>query len=280
MKLFADDSSLFIKVKDIQEAHLILSKDLKTIENWAKTWKMKFNPDLTKQAVEVVFSSKYKKPSHPPLEFGNIPVAQVDNTKHLGLTVDEKLIFKEHILASVDKAKKGLSLMKLLSKYVNRKTLILTYFMHVRPHLEYGDVIFHDCAKYLMDTLESIQYQAGLICTGCWKNTSQKKLYQELGWESLDVRRHNRRIILYHKIKSGYTPDYLANYLLESHPPENSTRRYLNSFFPYCHSFWEFLDPAVKELQPPQFKHHIKKLSHAVSTSTSKTHMASNCLHA
>ena len=112
-----------------------------------------------------------------------------------------------------------------------------------------------------MDTLESIQYQAGLICTGCWKNTSQKKLYQELGWESLDVRRHNRRIILYHKIKSGYTPDYLANYLLESHPPENSTRRYLNSFFPYCHSFWEILDPAVKELQPSQFKHHIKKLS-------------------
>ena len=93
MKLFADDSSLFIKVNDIKQAHLSLATDLKTIENWASTWKMKFNPDITKQAVEIVFSSKYKKPTHPPLNFGGIPVAQVQNTMHLGLTVDEKIVF-------------------------------------------------------------------------------------------------------------------------------------------------------------------------------------------
>ena len=59
--------------------------------------------------------------------------------------------------------------MKFLSKYVNRKILELSYTMHVRPHLEYGDIIYHNCAEYLMDKIESIQYQAGLIATGCWK---------------------------------------------------------------------------------------------------------------
>ncbi len=67
--------------------------------------------------------------------------------------------------------------MKFLSKLVDRKTLVLTYTMHVRPHLEYKDIIFHGCGKSLMDCLERIQYQAGLIATGCWKNTNKEKLY-------------------------------------------------------------------------------------------------------
>ena len=69
-------------------------------------------------------------------------------------------------MEAIEKAKKGLSLMKFLSNHVNRKTLVLTYTMYVRPHLEYGDIIFHNCADYLMKSLESIQYQAGLIATG------------------------------------------------------------------------------------------------------------------
>ena len=61
IKLFADDSSLFIKVKNIEEAHSMLTSEVNTISTWAHQWKMQFNPDITKQAIEVIFSSKYKK---------------------------------------------------------------------------------------------------------------------------------------------------------------------------------------------------------------------------
>ena len=170
IKLFADDASLFIKVIDIQGAQYTLMSDLDIISKWARQWRMKFNPDISKQAVEIVFSYKYNKPFHPPLTFGMLPVARVKSTKHLGMILDEKLKFREHILESIEKAKKGLSLMKFLSKYVDRKTLILTFTMHVRPHLEYGDIIFHNCSSQLMDMIEVIQYQAAIIATGCWKD--------------------------------------------------------------------------------------------------------------
>ena len=71
IKLFADDSSLFIKVVNVQLAQQILTDDLNKISSWANQWKRKFNPDITKQAVEKVVSSKYNKPCHPPLTFGN-----------------------------------------------------------------------------------------------------------------------------------------------------------------------------------------------------------------
>ena len=259
IKLFADDSSLFVKVSNVEAAHRTLKHDLDVITSWANQWKMKFNPDISKQAVEVVFSSKYNRVAHPNLCFNGIPVARNASTKHLGVILDEKLSFQKHIVQKIEKAKKGLSLMKFLSKYVNRKTLVLTYSMHVRPHLEYGDLLFHDCSKTLMDMIESIQYQAGLIATGCWQNTSREKLYNELGWESLADRRKVRRLSLYHKIVSNNSPDYLLRYVLNSPPSTTSTDRYKRTFFPFCFNQWVSLDPDLKQLNSIQFKNTLVK---------------------
>ena len=215
IKLFADDSSLFIKVKDIEEAQIMLTSDLNRISAWAYQWKMKFNPDITKQAIEVIFSTKYKKENHPPLSFGGIPVARNDSTKHLGLHLDKKLSFKKHISEAIVKAKKGVSLLKFLSRYLNRAKLDLAFKLHVRPHLEYGDIIFHDRSAELMQLLESVQYQAGLAVTGCWQGTSKIKLYNELGWESLSERRKFHRLSLYCKILNNETPHtYLSTFLI------------------------------------------------------------------
>ena len=60
MRLFADDSSLFTRVEEVNETHEKLIKDLQTVTDWAYHWKMVFNPDITKQAIEITFSVKKK----------------------------------------------------------------------------------------------------------------------------------------------------------------------------------------------------------------------------
>ena len=52
-------------IDDRQTSANDLNKDLERIHKWAFQWKMKFNPDLTKQAQEVIFSCKTKKLPHP-----------------------------------------------------------------------------------------------------------------------------------------------------------------------------------------------------------------------
>ena len=54
-KLFVDDAS-FSVVHDISPSSLQLNDDLIKISNWAYQWKISFNPEVTKQAQEVVFS--------------------------------------------------------------------------------------------------------------------------------------------------------------------------------------------------------------------------------
>ncbi len=58
MKLFADDSSIFLKVNDINVTQITLMSDLQQITRWAHQWKMSFNPDI-KQAVEIIFGMSF-----------------------------------------------------------------------------------------------------------------------------------------------------------------------------------------------------------------------------
>ena len=67
---------------------------------------MQFNQDISKQAIEVIFSHKVKKADHPLLMSNGIPVARKESTKHLGLILDERLSFRLHIKEALQKAKK------------------------------------------------------------------------------------------------------------------------------------------------------------------------------
>ena len=66
-KMFADDTSLFSKVKDSSLSLSDLNYDLQIINQWAHQWKMSFNPDPNKQATEVFFSRKVNSDDHPKL---------------------------------------------------------------------------------------------------------------------------------------------------------------------------------------------------------------------
>ena len=66
-KLFADDTSLFYVVNNINESVNQINMDLEKISLWAYQWKMSFNPDISKQDQEVIFSKKSVNVSHPVL---------------------------------------------------------------------------------------------------------------------------------------------------------------------------------------------------------------------
>ena len=73
-KLFADDTSPFTLVKDKSESINILNNDVLFISKLASTWKMLFNPDTSKLAQKVLFSTKKKVQIHPTIIVNNIVV--------------------------------------------------------------------------------------------------------------------------------------------------------------------------------------------------------------
>ena len=142
-KLFADNTSSFLVIHDSQTSANILNKHLEMIHNWAFQWKMNFNPDPTKQAQKVIFRRKTKKLPYPPLAFNNTNVTQSIYQKHLGMILDSKLTFENHIIMVTTKINKTIGLLRKLQNLLPRTALIKIYKAFVRPHLDYGDILYN-----------------------------------------------------------------------------------------------------------------------------------------
>ena len=67
---------------DINQSGTNLNDDFEKISNWAFQWKISFNPDINKQAQEVIFSRKLPKSNHPSLTFKGTSVTQSEIQKH------------------------------------------------------------------------------------------------------------------------------------------------------------------------------------------------------
>ena len=63
----------------------IPNSDRVKISEWNFQWKMSFNPDPNKQAVEVCFSNKREKGNSPHLHFNSTNIQVADSQKHSGL---------------------------------------------------------------------------------------------------------------------------------------------------------------------------------------------------
>ena len=101
-----------------------------------------------------------------------------------------------------------------MSKYVSRDVLDQMYKLYVRPHLDYGDLIYHkddpEALLSLTKRLESVQYTAALTVTGARKGTNKSKLLEELGWEYFHDKRRYSRLAHFFKLLKGDAPEYMT----------------------------------------------------------------------
>ena len=79
----------------------------------------------------------------PLLFFNDAPVVNTDEQKHLGMVFDSALNFCSHVREKIMSARKRTGVIRYLSKYVSHDVLDQMFKLYVRPHLDYGDIIYH-----------------------------------------------------------------------------------------------------------------------------------------
>ena len=187
--------------------------------------------------------------------------------KHIGIVLDSKLSFQSHIRVAILKARRGIGIIRYISKYVSRNVLDQVYKLYVRPHLDYGDIIYHrydpEMILNVTKRLEQTQYHAALAVTGAWRGTNRQKLYDELGWEELYHRRWYRRLCHFYNLRETGSPGYLFAEI----PPEREqsynlrnsraydqnvarTTRFSHTYFQNVLYEWDLLDHDIKIHNP------------------------------
>ena len=101
--------------------------------------------------------------------------------------------------------------MKRLSVNLPRSALLTIYKSFIRPHLEYGDILYDKLDN--KNFKNKIEYKACLAITGAIQGNSREKIYEELELHSLVERHRCNKLIFFYKIVNGLLPDYLYSYL-------------------------------------------------------------------
>ena len=260
IKLYADDTTLYITTDDLQEGSAALNEDLTTINNWAYQWLVTFCPNKT---VYMHMSLKKNKQQAPPVVFDGKQLTEIQHHKHLGVTLTNNLTWSEHITNLSRGVGKCLDAMKKLKHSLDRQSLDTVYITFIRPKLEYANIIFHDCTDYDRDILENLQLDAARIVTGAKRGTSHELIYRECGWPLLSERREQNQLIQLYKMKHNETPPYLSELV----PPSVGdsvrhvnlrnkdklrsircrTAKYQKSFLPNAVNAWNDLENNIIE---------------------------------
>ena len=116
--------------------------------------------------------------------------------------------WRNHIVQVYEKASKRLNMLKFDTYKLDRSILTSLYKSLIRPLMEYGDVVWNNCYDCDSALLDSVQYEATRLVTGAIKGTSSARLYKELAWESLSIRRKLHILSQFYKIVKNLVPHY------------------------------------------------------------------------
>ena len=135
IKLFADDTKLFTKVPFSADATL-LQTDLEALTRWSNTWLMPFNQSKCKVLHFGHTNQGFQ------YNMDGAPLGSTSLEKDLCVSIDPELKFREHASSAVGKATQVLAVIRRSFALLDEATLPMLYKTLVRPHLEYGNLIW------------------------------------------------------------------------------------------------------------------------------------------
>ena len=219
----------------------------------------------------MVISNKISKPDHPDLLMFNTPIPSVDTHKHLGIHYSSDGRWDKHIHSIISKVSTRLNIMRKLKFKLSRQALQIFYFSFIRPCLEYGNIVWCNISIGLSNELEQLNAEAARIVSGSTKLVSISKMFNELGWETLEERRRYHRLIFMYNIFYNKSPEYLSNIIPNRSFTQRSSRQqftipsilcrtsnYYNSYFPRAIREWNTLPPHACMLPIGTFKDFIR----------------------
>lgn len=214
--IFADDTKIYRQILSNSD-HQQLQEDICVLEEWAKTWKLKFHPAKCKVMTVCSRFHKFEEFDYKMKEgVEEISVMRVSSEKDLGVTFDDKLKFGIHIAEKTKKANQILGVIRRSFVFLDRVSLVTLYKALVRPHLEFSQVVWSPYLLMFVDQIESVQRRATRLVPGMEKLNYSERL-RKLKLPSLAYRRLRGDLIETFKIKKHiYDPRVTEGILNEA----------------------------------------------------------------
>ena len=229
--LFADDTNLFYTGRNITEMCNIVTKELEHLNQWFMVNKLSLNVEKTNF---MIFSNGHITGDHRVIINGNI-IGRVYTTKFLGVHIDAKLTWDEHIRRVKTTISKNISVMFKLKYVLNNKSMYSLYCSLILPYLNYCNIIWGNNYVAKIDTLIKLQKRALRIVANVEYLGHTKPIFIQYNTLRLDDLIKLNSMCLMFKVINNMLPDNLSKYFVRVNMTHDyQTRQCNNMQIQFC----------------------------------------------
>ena len=214
---FADDTAVWYTGKDYRINEFKLQDDLENLNEWYKYWGFKINVDKTvliRFLKKNINGEKRKNLKIFEPSFNCEKIKIKENTRFLGIELDQELNYSRHLKNVTDTAKSNINILKAMagkSWGANTKIQLMFYKAFIRSKMEYCSPIINSAKSIWKKKLDAIQYNAMKAISKAVQGSATEALQVHLGLEPLKYRRMQLGLAYLTKIASQ-----------ENHPLSNN----------------------------------------------------------
>ena len=150
---FADDTTVLLEGKEYERLIMALNNELHKVSTWLDANKLSIN---TKKTHFMVFHRSRIKTNDVNVIMQQNIIERVNSTKFLGLIIDDKLKWHEHIQQVTHKIARSVGILYKIRHYLNKQTLLNMYYTFVFSYLIYGVEIWGSASLNHINPLKKI----------------------------------------------------------------------------------------------------------------------------
>ena len=269
--LFADDASLHTAHTQIDTIQNTLQDSINKTSTWCNKNSMVIHPEKTKCIVVTSRQKAQITNTTLTLTLGTNLIEQVEKHKMLGLLIDSRLTWNNHVESLIKRVSKNIFLLTKLKKYTSTENLKLYFDAHIMSHINYVSSIHDGCTKENFNNINTVHRKAVRHLNNMgYRETLTDEHFQSLGILPLEKQYKLNKIILIHKIYNEKSPSYLFNLIKKTNDRYGSKKLTLplcridltqNSLSFSGSSLWNDLPKELKDIHSPtSFKRKLRKL--------------------
>jgi len=267
---YADGTQLYTSNIDPSILKGVIESDLKTTHDWFTHNGLLLNAS---KSTSMFMSRSHIPPNNLSLTLDNDNIDISNSIKLLGVTIDNKLSFNEHVAEVIRKVSNQLQVMKRHKRLIPQTAKIILYKAYFLPHLNYCSLVWHHCGKRNADKLENLNQRCLRFVFNDFQS-NYENLLKKINLKSLQQSRYCELLILIHKAIHNSSPTYISsifkerksNYNLRGEgalniPSVNTTRYGLHSLRYFGPKLWNSLSSELYKLNLNEFKAAINNLN-------------------
>ena len=180
IRLFADDTNIFIEHSDIEQLRINAQIVLDYLYGWFEDNRLTVNASKSSFSI---FTTKYKRIQNQipdSLVSNNITISISDKTKYLGVTLDEDLNWKKHVSNVCSGLKSLFPVFYNIRKYLSNEHIKTLYYTLVYSRIKYGLVVYGASNSTIINYIQTLQNQLLKVLTKKPYRHSTNELHNEL----------------------------------------------------------------------------------------------------